>query len=241
MNGTFTNSEEVLGYLQRKYGSANYRSWQTLRKTFYSYVNYPLAGQQVLTFFGTATGGVNAQFTNIPKANSVGQNHFLLKSIRMNYYLASEAVGSYVATDLTTPYSDFVAGLFQEGVFELNIGGRPFAQIPKPFLYAPRAGGSIEYLTAGVQTLVLVEAAPNTYPGTSSVSAPHADLIDRHANMYKVDPNILIEAEQSFEAKLSYMSATGLVPVIAQTIITADTNPLYVGVMLDGVQFRPVQ
>jgi len=237
---TFNNSEEVLAYLQRRFGSADYRSWQTLRKTFYSYVAYPAAGQQVLTFFGTAQGGVNKQLTNIPKANSVGQNHFLLKSIRCNYFIDDTKIGSYAATDVTTLYSDFVMGLFTAGVFELNISSRTFAQMPKPFMYAPRAAGLGMVYSSCLKALTLTEGTPNTL-ASASCGVPYADLCQRADDKYLVDPNILIEAEQSFEAKISYPSPTGLVPVNATSIQNNTTNPLYVGILLDGIQFRPVQ
>ena len=58
-------------------------------------------------------------------------------------------------------------------------------------------------------------------------------------NVYFVDPNILIEAEQQFNVKLSYPS--GLVPVIANAVANDSTNPLKVGVILDGLLLRPVQ
>jgi hypothetical protein len=54
-----------------------------------------------------------------------------------------------------------------------------------------------------------------------------------------VDPNILIEAEQQFNVKLSYPS--GLLPVISTGVANDSTNPLKVGVILDGLLLRPVQ
>lgn len=236
----FTSSEEVLSYLQSRYGSANYKSWQTVRKTFYSYVNYPTGGQSVTTFFGTAIGGVNRQLTNIPKANSVGQNHFLLKSIRTNWFLDDTKIGSYAATDATTFYTDIVNGLFQAGVMEFNISSRSFAQIVKPFLYAPPASGSPNMWSACLQALILAEGTPNTL-SSSSCLVPFANLGSRHSNKYLVDPNILIEAEQSFETKISFPSAAGVPTVNATSIVNNTTNPLYLGVLLDGIQYRPVQ
>jgi hypothetical protein len=58
-------------------------------------------------------------------------------------------------------------------------------------------------------------------------------------NVYFVDPNILIEAEQQFSVKLSYPS--GSVPVLASAVANDSTNPLKVGVIFDGLLLRPVQ
>ena len=57
-------------------------------------------------------------------------------------------------------------------------------------------------------------------------------------NRYIVDPNILFEAEQQFSVVIDFQS--GLIPAIATNIITSNTT-LYVGVILDGILFRPVQ
>ena len=92
MAQTFTNSQMVLQYLQSTYGSANYSQWQSLRKQFYSFINYPAAGANQFNFFGfavTGAAGQNKQYTNMPKAGSFGQQHFLLKSIQTAYYLST--------------------------------------------------------------------------------------------------------------------------------------------------------
>ena len=236
MNGTFQNSGEALQYLQQKYGSADFQSWQTLRKGFYSYVVYPDAGAVSLTFFGNAIGGVNRQFTNIPKAGSIGQNHFLIKSIKMKLHIQQELLVSFANTEATTLASDLFWGFAMGGVLELTIGNRLLAQIPKPFRYAPPADGEVIINSAGVEALTLSEAQPNTLL-TSSINEPHATLLGRHQNKYLLDPNIFLEAEQNFEVTLKYPS--GLLPVIAQTITNG--NALRVGVILDGILFRPVQ
>jgi hypothetical protein len=49
----------------------------------------------------------------------------------------------------------------------------------------------------------------------------------------------LIEAEQQFNVKLSFPS--GVVPVLATNVVNDSTNPLKVGVILDGLLLRPVQ
>lgn len=241
MNGTtFSSSEQAISYLQSKYGSADFARWQSLRREFWSYVTYPAAGQSVITFFGDAIGsnGITTQFTNMPKSGSLGQQHFLLKAIRMDYFLDDYEVNKQFTNDASALYSDIINGVFQSGVLELLIGDRVFCQINKPFLQASPADGRIEVFANGLRSLTLAEAAPNTF--SSQISAfPVAELGSRKENGYLVDPNILIEAEQQFQVRLRYDS--GALAALATTVINDSTNPLKVGCTLDGVVFRPVQ
>ena len=236
---SFDNSKSALAFLQEKYGSANYSEWQSVRRQFYSYVQYPLAGQPTLTFFGDAVGsnGVTRQLTNMPKSGTFGQQHFLLKSIQTDFYCADFELNKQFTNDASVLNSDFISGLFQAGVFTLGIGERSFVQIPKPFLYAPGGDGNMEVHPAGLRAITLAEGTPNTFSQLITV-VPHSELADRQDNIYLVDPNILIEAEQSFTAQISYDS--GALAVLATTVIDSD-NPLYVGVLMDGIVFRPVQ
>lgn len=241
MNGqSFTDSQEALAYLQSKYGSANYRSWQSLRKEWWSYVQYNTAGQNVLNFFGDAIGQNNTtrQLTNLPKSGSFGQNHFLLKGIRCDYYMANYEVDNTFVVDADLVNSDIINGIFQAGVFELLIGDRVFTQIPKPFLYAPPADGRTQVYAEGLRALTLAEGTPNTFTSLRTAQ-PHAELLSRHQSKFIIDPNILIEAEQHFECRISY--PTGALATICTNVANNTTNPMYVGVVLDGIVFRPVQ
>jgi hypothetical protein len=240
MPQTFTNSEQVLQYLQQTYGSANYSQWQSLRKQFYSFINYPAAGSTQLNFFGysvSGTAGQNTQYTNMPKAGSFGQQHFLLKSIACVYYLSSAQsllnMGS--AVDTQNVSADLLHGFAQAGVLTLDIGAKSYAQIPRPFLYAPPGDGEINNVSLVHNIFTLTEGTPNTLL-TSQSLVTSADLNRDSANSYIVDPGILIEAEQAFNVQIQYPS--GAIPLIASGKLT--TN-FFVGVILDGVLFRPVQ
>lgn len=234
-----TPSQQVIRTLQQKYGSANFQRWQSLRRQFYSFVQYPDAGSAELRLFGDAVSGtVNKQLTNMPKAGSFGQNHFMLKAIRCAYFLNSEKMTSttYASTDATTLFTEFVNGIFHAGVLELTIGSRIMVQVPKPFLYMPPADGRAKYRSAGVRNLTLTEASPNTLL-TFDSAAPNAQLNRSREALYLVDPNIVIEAEQNFQVALKY--PTGALPVTATTITSS--NAFYVGVIFDGLVFRPQQ
>jgi hypothetical protein len=234
---TFTSSEQFLQYMQANYGSANFSQWQSIRKQFYSLINYPAAGANVLNFFGYAQGGAaaqNQQYTNMPKAGSFGQQFLLLKSIQCVYYvstaknmLANPLTGG-AAVDANNPAADFMHGLFQAGHFVLSIGAKPYVEIPKPFLYAPPADGETMNVSAlgGIFNNVT----------TGRTYTAHADLNRDQQARYLVDPNILFEAEQQFQVTIDYPS--GLIPIICSNLFT--TN-LFLGVILDGILFRPVQ
>ena len=237
---SFSDSQTALNYLQSKYGSANYNSWQSLRKEWWSFVPYLEAGASVYTFFGDAVGqnAKTKQDTNLPKSGSLGQNHFLLKSLRCDIQIADLKLQTAYATDASQLYSDILNGFVHAGVLELVIGDRIFVQIPKPFMYAPPADGRCKVHGAGVTSITLNEAAPNTLNAYISVF-PFATLNRRQNSAYIVDPNILIEAEQHFEVRTRFDS--GAVPVIGTGVTDDATNPLKIGVMLDGITFRPVQ
>jgi hypothetical protein len=238
--GTFTNSEQVLQYLQTTYGSADYKSWQSIRRQFYSFIIYPLLGINELVFFGSALGqgGITRQETNMPKAGSFGQNHFLLKSIKTKLFAADWMLHAWTGINTSTLYSDIINGFVQEGVLTLTIGARKILELPKPFMYAPNSDGAIELRREGLYSLTLSDGTPNV-PLAFISAHPWATTDRRDMETFLVDPNVLIEAEQSFELKISFPS--GAIPVIANDIIIDNTNPLKVGVILDGLVFRPVQ
>jgi hypothetical protein len=230
------NSQRSLQILQGKYGSADYSNWQSVRRRFYSFITYPEAGQAVLTFFGSALGqnGITLEQTNMPKAGSFGQVHFLLKSIATAIKINTWPLTAYDGTDASTLFSDFIMGFVQAGEMDFSINQRPFAQIPKPFLYAPPFHGSEQVFSAGV--LNLTAGTPVTvFIGPP----PYCTQTRNKDGIYQVDPNIMIEAEQQFSMSISFPS--GLVPVLGTGVTDDTTNPLKVGVILDGIEFRPLQ
>jgi len=237
-------SESIISAASQKFGVIDYSRWQAIRWQWYSYVTYPTAGASELNFFGQVAGqaGVTLQDTNLPKAGSFGQTHFQLKSISTDIQIRNNDVDGFtlangVANTLDTfaLASDFLNGFVQAGVLEFSVGARPFATIPKPFMYAPPPGSPNDYDNSYANQITAVPTA-----GTSQVvGLPWVTQTKMRSNVYFVDPNILIEAEQQFNVKLSYPS--GLLPVIATGVANDSTNPLKVGVILDGLLLRPVQ
>jgi hypothetical protein len=244
-------SESIISAASQKFGVIDYSRWQAIRWQWYSYVTYPTAGVGELNFFGQVAGqaGVTLQDTNLPKAGSFGQTHFQLKSISTDiqllsnnddgFTLANQVAGTadplIANIDNFTLASDFLNGFVQAGVLEFSVGARPFATIPKPFQYAPPPGNPLDYNNSYVNQIGAVPTA-----GTPVVAGiPWTTQTKRRDNVYFVDPNILIEAEQQFNVKLSYPS--GFVPVIANSLVNDATNPLKIGIIFDGLLLRPVQ
>ena len=240
-------SESIISAASQKFGVIDYSRWQAIRWQWYSYVTYPTAGVGELNFFGQVAGqaGVTLQDTNLPKAGSFGQTHFQLKSISTDiqllsndtdgFTLANQIAGGAVGIDTQALASDYLNGFVQAGVLEFSVGARPFATIPKPFQYAPPPGNPLVYNNSYVNQIGAVPTA-----GTPTVvGLPWATQTKRRDNVYFVDPNILIEAEQQFNVKLSYPS--GFVPIIANSVVNDATNPLKIGIIFDGLLLRPVQ
>ena len=237
-------SESIISAASQKFGVIDYSRWQAIRWQWYSYVTYPSAGSTELNFFGQVAGqaGVTLQDTNLPKAGSFGQTHFQLKSISTDIQIATNDVDGFTranqaSIDTRALASDFIGGFVQAGVLNFSVGARPFATIVKPFQYAPPPGSPLDLSNTYVNQ---ISAAPNPAAGASAVvGVPWVTQSKMRSNVYFTDPNILIEAEQQFNVKLNFPS--GVVPVLASNVVNDSTNPLKVGIILDGLLLRPVQ
>lgn len=234
------NSNEIIGGLDTRYGVIDYTRWQTLRATFVSWVTYPSAGATQLNFFGDVPGvsGATPYTTNMPKSGSLGQQHFIAKSIGTGIRIKSNPLTTFSGTDASTLASDFLLGFVQTGVLEFNIGARPFLQAPKPFMYLPPVGANPFVTPAGLTSLTGA-GGPPTALETMVSDTPWVEQTRLKENVFLFDPQLFIAAEQNFTCSINWYS--GLVPVIATGFVNDSTNPLQVGVMLDGVLIRPLQ
>jgi len=237
-------SESIISAASQRFGVIDYSRWQAIRWQWYSYVTYPEAGTGELNFFGQVAGqsGVTLQDTNLPKAGSFGQTHFQLKSISTDIQIANNNVDDFTRANIATLdtralASDFIGGFVQAGVLNFSVGARPFATIPKPFQYAPPPGSPLDLENTYVNQ---ISAAPVPAVGAEQVvGVPWVTQTKMRSNVYFVDPNILIEAEQQFNVKVSFPS--GNVPILATNVVDDTTNPVKIGVILDGLLLRPVQ
>jgi hypothetical protein len=240
-------SEAIISAASQRFGTIDYSRWQALRWQWYAWITYPALGASELNFFGNAVGqgATTLADTNLPKAGSFGQTHFLVKTISTGIKIGQENLDAFSLANLTTNdtqtlSSDILLGFAQAGVLSFNIGARPFATIPKPFMYAPPTGNEVDFDNAYVGENTFI-AGPPPSATDQVVGTPLVKQTRLRSNVYRVDPNILIEAEQQFEVKINFPS--GNVPIISTAIATnADVlSTLKVGVILDGVLLRPMQ
>lgn len=240
-----TQSDVFISALSQKFGTVDYNRWQLIRWQWYGYTTYPTAGATQLNFFGNAVGQGTTTLadTNLPKSGSFGQQHFLLKTIATTLRVNDLDLSSFTAANVATAdsrslASDILHGFVQSGVLQFNIGSRPFATIPKPFMYCPPSTSRALFEPAHVPKF----AAAAANASDIAVGIPDVRVHDYRSNVYRFDPNLLIEAEQQFEVKITFDS--GAIPVIATGLtppIDNTTNPLKVGVILDGYLLRPRQ
>lgn len=224
-----TRSQIIERQIAKTYGTMAQGKLQTQRKQFYSYVQYPYAGSSQLNFFGQAIGnnGVTVEQTNMPVQGSFGTSSFIIKGISLKYKLLNNNYAAYAGTDATTFATEILCGIFSAGVAELTVNAKSYLQVTKPFHQLPPADGRIRTYSAG-QVGVAVDVEPDV------------TLSSRSENKYICDPEIFIAAQQNFAFTISYPS--GLVPIRATSIVPNSTaNMLYVGVVLDGIEIRPVQ
>ena len=213
--------------LQQRLGSFDPKNVQSIRKDWWSSVQYPLAGANELVFFGNASSatGFNLQLTNIPKPGSFGNTHFLLKSIALDLFIADQNRAAWASTDVTTLASDYLYGFVQAGVLEMKIGSRKVIEIPQPFLQLGSGSGTIDHHTSGI--------------GAAGITpAPHIDLQPKNQNRMLLEPEILIQSEEQFEVAIRFPS--GAIPVLATTVVTAP-NPLFVKMTFQGISYRAAQ
>jgi hypothetical protein len=240
-----TNSQAIVGKLQARYGTYARGQLQSQRKQYWSYIPYTNssnAAQATYTFFGSALGDQqtpNLQRTNLPVQGSFGTSAFLLKSIQCSIYIPSNATFGVDYSAATTTYAtdatsglwaDMVSGFAQAGILRFSVGAKNFVTIPKPFLYAPPADGRSD-----LQVTRLVGTATPTY----SVGAPEAELHRLAEEQYLVDPELYVDFQENFRVSIDFPAGT--IPQIGTTSLPATSGNLYVGCILDGVEFRPVQ
>jgi len=239
-----TQALDYVSSLQNRFGTIDYSQWQGVRQEFYSYVQYPTAGSNTVTFFADTLGQNNVtRFqTNMPKANSFGQTYFLIKSIHTgirigNAQLNGTGTGAttYSTLDIDNIASDYLNGFLEAGYLDFSIGSRPFLQIPKPFLYLSPLSSEPEVYGRGFS--LMTTAANNQQ--VVQTDAPLVTQASGRSRAFIIEPSILVEPEQAFSIAINF--PTGAVPIISSNVVNNATNPLYVGVTLDGVLLRPLQ
>jgi hypothetical protein len=224
-----------------KYGVQQYDDQKSSRWPYYSYVNYPAAGNNVFNFFGQnfsqATNGLLD--TNIEGQNNLGNYSFFIQSIAFDYRVLlpnTTAQPQAYTTDATAIEADLVHGFAQAGYWSLKIGTNTWDTCPRPFLYSPPGMGELEmnisksfaFTQSGMSPFAVADA------GTQLC---YADLNRRAKRRRLLKDPLFLAPQQTFSAQLRYDS--GAVPIIATTVI-ASTATLAIGCILDGTRFAPI-
>ncbi len=236
-----TTSDDVLAALQTQYGVQQYDRQKSSRWPYYSYVNYPVAGANVLNFFGQnsaqATNGLLD--TNIEEPGNLGNYSFFIQAIYFDIRVlapATTAQPNAYTTDLTAFYSDIVHGLTMGGYSELKIGTNTWDMCPLPLLYSPPSDGRVEMQTNG--GFAFSQAGMSPFAVTAAqTSLCYADL-ERRAFRRRILKNPLFLApQQNFQMAIRYDS--GAIPIISTTVITGGAT-VAVGCWLDGTRYAPI-
>lgn len=223
----------------RASGTADYNSWQYMRRKWCYRQSYPEAGAAQMVFFSNpaGVGGLSTFDTNIPVSNGFGNQYVIIKSIEFNIDIKTWDLAAWAGTDASTLVSDVLLGLTQGGVCQLSIGNRLYAQTPMPLLYMPPGDGEAQVYTRGLDTLTLTEGTPNTLETTRS-AAPYAECVG-YKNKYWLDPYIGLIPREAFNLTIDF--PTGLIPVIGTDITDDTANPLKIVARLDTITFRALQ
>ncbi len=236
-----TTSNQVLAAMQAAYGVQQYDRQKSSRWPYYSGVNYPAAGANVINFFGVnqSQAAFGAWQTNLEEPNSLGNYSFFVEGIGFDYGVLSPATTAQpqaYTTDATAIYADLVHGFAQAGYWQFKVGTNTWDMCPRPFLYSPPALGSIRMETAGAFAFTQAGGAPYVVTAAQTQGA-YADL-ERRAWRRRILKNPLFLApQQTFTAQIRYDS--GAVPVLSTDVIT-EVNKLFVFCRLDGTRFAPI-
>lgn len=237
-----STANDVLMAMQVAYGVQQYDSQKSSRWPYYSYVNYPVAGNNVFNFFGQnfsqATNGLLD--TNIEGQNNIGNYSLFVQAIGFDTRTllpATTPQPQTYATDPDAQEADFVHGFAQAGYFTLKIGTNTWVQIPRPFLYAPPGTGELEVNIGGQWVGTQNAMSPFGITTVGAVNLAYADLNRRAKRRMLLKNPLFLAPQQTFSAQLRYDS--GAIPIIATNVI-ASTATFAVGCCLDGTRFAPL-
>jgi len=230
--------------LQSSVGSADWSRWTQSRWSFYDYVQLNPLGDTQLQFFNVPVGGTDPNIagftktyedTNLQEVRSFGRINFLVKQIRVHIRILAKnrqvagiaALASAVSNDYTA-LANYLVQFSQLGVLLITLGQKEYWDIPQPLITCP-AGFGLDLIRQGANT-----AAVSPAESAWLQSASNAESI------YTVQPEQLIEAGQTFNAKIQYDNAN--YPALTNLMTGGTLTPkVQIGLIFDGFLLRPVQ
>jgi len=230
-----------LAALQRKVGSADFNRWTKRRYTYFDYVQLPPAGTAEMAFFAVANGSADSyvpsiiktdEQTNTSKVGQFDKGHFLIDNIRLHirtFAKNRQATGINNQTSIiSNQYNALqlvLAQLAIQGVFSFQVGSKELFDIPQPFLTMP-PGFGLEISQHGAAT------------GAGGSYSSWFQMDPNPIQVYRLDPVQLIEAEQTFKAKILFPNANS--PALTN-IVNSTTPKVEIGLLFEGLLISPVQ
>ncbi len=235
-----TTADDVLASFQAAYGVQQYDRQKSSRWPYYSYVNYPAAGQNVFNFFGVNQAqATNGQLdTNIEQPGNLGNYSFFVQSICFDIrVLGAAPQPSAYTVDTSAIYSDIVHGFVQAGYWELKIGTNTWDTCPFPFKYSPPGDGELR-VAPSMGSFAFSQSGLTPFAVTGAQTSLAYAGLERRAFRRRILKNpLFIAPQQNFQAQLRYDS--GALAILATGVITGGAT-LAVGVWFDGTRFAPV-
>lgn len=233
-------SLEELAQMESQVGSADWSRWTKNRFCYYDYAQLPPAGTNELQLFTVPYGSADPvttttktlEQTNMNESRSFGRVNFLISQIRTHIRVTPKNRQASGISDQTTtivalytPLMNALLNLSFMGTLVINIGQKEYFDIPQPFITAPPGFGPtiLQHgsVLAGAQT-----------QGMWFVQDNNPDSV------YRVKPEQLIEAGQTFNVKIAFDNANS--PALT-TLVNSTTPKVEIGVIFDGYVLRPVQ
>lgn len=231
----------TLNNLQNTVGSADWSRWTNNRFVFYDYVRMPTAGANEIQFFASPVGQNDTYNTavvktleqcNFPESRSFGRVGFRVRQIRTHIRVVPKArqangIGDQAnaIVSLYVPLMNALANFVHSGTLLINIGQKEFWDLPQPFITCPPGFGPY-IIQHGSQT------ASTLSEGMWFIQDPSP------SSVYNVNPEQLIEAGQTFSARITFDNAN--TPVLTN-LVNSTTPAVEIGLLFEGYILRPVQ
>jgi hypothetical protein len=226
--------------LETSVGSADWSRWTKNRFQYYDYVRMPPAGTNELQFFTIPYGAADPvttvvktlEDTNCNESRSFGRVNFLVSEIRTHIRVdpkARQITGisnqTNAITSLYAPLMNVLASqLVHAGVLVIQLGQKEYWDINQPFIACPPGFGP-DILTYGSAN------------GTATQGLWFQQG-SRPEETYRVKPEQLIEAGQTFVVKITFPHAN--TPTLTN-LVNSVTPKVSIGVIFDGYILRPMQ
>ena len=232
-------SLNALAQFEQQIGSADWSRWSKNRYCFYDYAQYPPAGTTEMQFFTVPYGALDPvtstvktlEQTNMNESRSFGRVNYLICEIRTHIRIVPKPRQVTAINSLTAAiYKDYTAlnnvleDLAHMGTLIIYIGSKEYFDINQPFISAPPGfGPQIEHHAA------------NTGGATQAFWFQQSPC---HRDIYRIKPEQLVEAGQTFVTKITFDNAAS--PAITN-LVNGATPKVEIGIIFDGYILRPIQ